>query len=145
AGGSGAGRFAGRGRGNLRGRAGGAERGSERGIVGDACPPQALVRLASGTALIQRAEEGEDHSGDRPRRVGAVLAETADPVRLCPGPVEVWGGGNDGRHCPAPLAKVAAAVAMTLVSAERREDGAEPVEALSECLELSFRGASFFP
>jgi len=126
--------------GNLIGLALGAERGSECRIVSDARSPQLLVFPVGGAAVTERAEEGEDYSGGRPQ----VLAGSADPVRLCPGPIDAWGEGNDGRHCPAPLTKVAAAVAMTLVSAERREDGAEPVEALSERLQLSFRGASFF-
>src|SRR5262249_36634081 len=120
-----------------------AERGSERRIVSDACPLQLPIFPLGGAALTERAEEGEDHRGSRPRRI--VLAESADPVRLCPGPVEAWGGSNDGRHCPAPLAKVAAAVAMTLVSAERREDGSASPDLLSERLQLSFRRASFFP
>src|SRR5262249_60751949 len=84
----------------------------------DACRPPLPIFPLGGAALTERAEEGEDHRGSRPRRI--VLAESADPVRLCPGPVEAWGGSNDGRHCPAPLAKVAAAVAMTLVSPDRR-------------------------
>src|SRR5262249_38075975 len=86
---------------------------SERRIVRDARAPQVLILPACGAALTQCADESEDPGGGPPQRGGALPSESADPVRLRPGPIEAWSGGDDGRHCPAPLAK-AAAVAMML-------------------------------